>query len=667
MVGEVLLYVSDNEVSKDMALYPGSRIEASGTLDTFSHPGNPGQFNEFSYYKSKKINYVMWAKEVRLLPEATGFKGVLAQINKRLFLLRERLNQVYYRILPEREAGTLSAMVLGEKSGLLTEVKETYQQAGLGHLLAISGLHISIAAMAVYQLVLFLKGSKRFAALLGIASLLFYGALTGFSVSASRAVLMLLLALVAGLCGRSYDRATALAFSGIWILAGQPGQLFQSGFLLSFGAVLGAGVVYPILEGFFLPENKEKSFVKKGKHWLMQAVLFQLSVSLVTTPVILWFYYEIPVYGMVLNIFLVPLMALVTGGGLVAGLVGLVFLPLGRFLVGGVWALLKLYERAAALSLSFPFSVWNPGQPKVWKLLFYGVVLCLLVYGLGKSKMRKKLLPAVLFALLFVLLLHPSGQEGVEVTFLDVGQGDGIFISCKEGISCLIDGGSSSEKEVGKYRLLPFLKYKGKSNPDYIFVTHTDADHINGIRTLVEEGRGGCLVLAKDLKGSQKAEELASLGEEKGMRIWWMQPGDSLKKGKFRLTCLAPDGIYNGENENAASLVLSLEYGSVSGLFTGDLEKEGEEALLCLPLSEYDFLKVAHHGSNYSTSSELLEKIKPKVSVISCGENNSYGHPGEELLERLLKSKSRIYQTQEEGAVTVESDGKRMTVKTYKR
>lgn len=662
VAGDILIYLSESCVKEAGTVYPGSRIQASGTLNSFSIPGNPGQFDEYSYYKSKGISYILWAEEIRLLPgEAPAGK-------RAVFRLRERLREVYEKLLPEKEAKTLTAMVLGEKAELSAEIKETYQQSGIGHLLAISGLHISIAAMAVYQGIFLLKGSRRAAAFGGILSLFFYGALTGFSISASRAVIMLLLSLLAQIIGRSYDRENALAFSALWLLLEEPARLFQSSFLLSFGAVIGAGSVYPVLEKRYL----------KGRKWLRRAVVFQVAVSLVTLPAILWFTYEIPVYGMLLNIFLVPLMSLITGVGLLAGFVGLVSIPLARFLIGGVWFLLKLYEVVAKVSLALPFSLWNPGKPALWKVVFYAVCMVLVLAGLKKMEMRtqgrksrrerekwlrRQLLASCIMVCLVLLLILPQKVNGLELTFLDVGQGDGAFLQCEEGISCLIDGGSSSEKQVGKYRILPFLKYKGKKQPDYIFVSHMDDDHINGVRELIEKGYGKCLVLPADLKEDEKAGKLVKEATDTGMEIWWIQAGEGIQKGKLSIRCLAPENIYTGDNENAASMVLLVEYGEFSDLFTGDLEKEGEAALLKKELPECDFLKVAHHGSDNATSEELLERIQPEIAIISCGQDNPYGHPGKELLQRLSNAGCQPYITSESGAVTICTDGKTWKIK----
>lgn len=634
VVDNVLIYASSEE-----KLYPGSKIQAAGNLKTFSKPENPGQFNEFSYYKSKNIDYIMFAEELTLLEETKRWDQAA------LYRLKERLWQVYVQILPEKEAGTLAAMLLGEKQGLLEEVKEIYQKAGLGHLLAISGLHVSLVAMGVYQGILALRGSKGLAAAGGMGALILYGALTGFHISTSRAVIMLFLALAAQLLGRSYDRETALAFSSLWILSKEPGQLFQCGFLLSFGAALGAGTLYPVLCGIL--------FLEKKPSWMKSALLFQLSVQLVTMPVILWFYYEIPVYGVVLNLFLVPLMGLVAGGGLLAGFAGLFSLEAGRFLAGGVWLLLGLYEKMGELSLLLPFALWNPGRPSFGKILFYGAGLVLVLVGLRKKGRKKAGLAAGTAFLLVVFLLLPGRVKGLELTFLDVGQGDGAFLRCEEGISCLFDGGSSSIKQVGSLRILPFLKCKGEKKPDYIFVSHMDEDHVSGIRELVDRRAGRCLVLSADLKKEEKAQALASQAEARGMDIWWIEAGDKLIAGNLEICCLAPEGIYDGTNENAASMVLSVRYGEIQGLMTGDVEKEGEEALMEKKLPLCDFLKVAHHGSDYSTTEEFLKRTLPKTAVISCGRDNSYGHPGKKLMKRLEESGCQIYMTCERGAVTV--------------
>lgn len=649
-----------------VSLYPGIRIQVKGDLEGFSHPGNPGQFDEFSYYKSKNIDYMMWAEEIKLLSEKGSWRQEI------LFKLREKLGEVYFELLPEKEAGTLSAMILGEKAGLPKEVREIYQQAGLGHLLAISGLHISIAGMGIYQGVMLLRGSKRLAAAAGIGALVFYGALTGFSISASRAVIMLFLTMAAEILGRSYDRETALAFSVVWILLGQPGQLFQSGFLLSFGAALGAGTVYSALEKTFLQEEEnslegEACIIGSIKNWIKRAVLFQIAVSLVTFPVILWFYYEVPVYGMVLNILLVPLMALITGGGIAAGLIGLFSFSLGRFAIGGVWFLLKLYEGAARFFLELPFAVWNPGRPSAGKLVIYGLGLAGVLYGIERKGRKRRGLAVLELGALLMLLFLPERVKGMELTVLDVGQGDSIYFSCEEGLSFIIDGGSSSEKELYDYRLLPFLKYKGKARPDYVFVTHMDEDHISGVRKIVEKGMAKCLVLPDDLREDEKARKLAERGKKAGMEIWWMQKGEGFQKGRLKLVCLGPEGIYNGENKNAASMTLLLEYEDFRGIFTGDLEKEGEEALLNKKLPVCDFLKVAHHGSAYATSEELLEAVRPKTAVISCGKDNPYGHPGEALVSRLLEAGCQIYQTPESGAVTIKYKGRNIRIQEFKK
>lgn len=658
----VLIYVSAESLkalgSESKKLCPGCKIQAQGRAESFSLPGNPGQFNEFSYYRSKNLSVFLRAERLSVLSEAPPVK-------RGIFWLRRKLKEVYFTLLPPKEAGTLTAMVLGEKSELPEEIKTIYQQAGIGHLLAISGLHISIAAMAVYRIVLFFKGSKKLAAAFGIFSLFFYGQLTGFSVSASRAVIMLLLTLIAVFFGRTYDSATALSFAAVFILLQKPGQLFQSGFLLSFGAVLGARSFYPLLEQGFLEKRG------KGREKLIKAVLFQLAVSLVTFPVILWFYYEIPVYGMVLNIILVPLMAFITAGGLVAGIIGLFSLSLSRFLIGGTWFLLKLYERAAEASLALPGAVWNPGQPPFGRLIFYSIGLLGVCVYLKKEKKKKWKAAGELLCLLCLLLL-PRSLSGMELTFLDVGQGDGAMISCEEDLEVLIDGGSSSEKQLGKYRLLPFMKYKGKKRLDYVFLSHLDEDHISGVRELLQGGRIKCLVLPGDRMGSEAAEKMAQLGREGGADIWWIQPGEELRKGKFRLCCLAPERVYNGTNENAASMVLWLEYGRRSVLFTGDLEKEGEELLLAKhrregSLPDCDVLKVAHHGSDHSTSLPFLEAVRPEIAVISCGKDNSYGHPGKKLLKRLVSCGCQIYQTMEQGAVTVRTDGERLQVKEFRK
>ena len=252
---------------------------------------------------------------------------------------------------------------------------------------------------------------------------------------------------------------------------------------------------------------------------------------------------------------------------------------------------------------------------------------------------------------------------------LDVGQGDCIHIRSEEGNHYLIDGGNSSKSQVMKYQILPYLKSEGVSHLEAVFVTHSDIDHCSGILTMLEEYPAealsiGSLILPDIAESSMDEQylELERLAAEKDIRVQYMSRGQKITDGEMRIHCMHPYQDYETETANEYSLVLLLTYGEFSGLFTGDVEGEGEEAMWkymqAAGKAEGDkrltLLKVAHHGSRYSTSEEMLESLQPKLAVISCAEDNSYDHPHEETLERLAAVGSRMLTTPECGAITVE-------------
>lgn len=288
---------------------------------------------------------------------------------------------------------------------------------------------------------------------------------------------------------------------------------------------------------------------------------------------------------------------------------------------------------------------------------------------------RRAILGGIIIGILFVILgaaciIPHAGCGTLTVTMVDVGQGDGLFLKGPTGTAYFIDGGSSDVSSVGTYRMLPFLKSQGIRTLDYVFISHGDADHLNGMEELLESQdlgiRIGNLVLPPKAVWDEALEGLARKAKANKTRVAIINEGESITEGSFRLTCKAPSASYQGGTGNAASMVLEATFGEFNMLFTGDLEGAGEEQLEeSGGLKQYDVLKVAHHGSKNSTSEKFLNQTKPDIAWISSGLNNRYGHPHAETVERLGENGGRIYGTQESGAVTLKTDGKRVTIQTY--
>jgi competence protein ComEC len=519
--------------------------------------------------------------------------------------------------------------------------------------------------MFIFGVLKRLRIPLKAATLITIFFIYSYGVLTNFSVSTNRAVVMMVVLLLAALVGKTYDMLSALSLSALIILLQNPLQILSAGFLLSFGAVLGIAVLLPRLKILFPTD-----------HVVINSILISTSAQIATTPFILFFYYQFPSYSLLTNLIILPFVTVLTLTSILAGILGAIYLPLGIFLIGGAAYILKFYELICRVGSNLPGNLITTGKPDPLMLFLYFTLVCIF---LRLAKRYQKKYSVLLLVIATGLLLLPKSNAGLEVTFLDVGQGDAIYMENSSGTSYLIDGGSADVTDVGKYRLEPFLKSQGTDKINYAVVSHSDNDHTSGLIQLIEQGKiqVETMLLPYINKKDEAYEELECLAEANGIRIRYMAAGDILKDGNVRIYCLHPGEDYNPSSTNAYSMVLSVRYGDFDLLLTGDLQKDGEQLVTGLlengelwqdterPAVDYEILKVSHHGSKESTLEEFLSQVKPEISIISCGEDNYYGHPHQEVLDRLGQIDSNIRITYKTGAVTIRTNGESMEINNY--
>jgi len=633
----------------------GNLLEVTGKWKEPEAASNPGQFDMAEWYHAQNVGFTMSRCRVRILD---GRCDVLRQTVARI---RDRLTESFYGIAKEGEASLLCAMLLGDKNGISEEVKELYQKSGISHVLAISGLHISMLGMLLFGAVRKLGLPLAGAGILSGGLMGVYCIMTGMGVSTARAFLMFLVYLGAQAFGRTYDLRSSLSLAVLLLLFENPLLLFQGGFQLSVLAVAGLAYLYPVL--------KKRLKVKKK---LADSLLVSLSVQVFLFPCLLYHFYEFSAAGLFLNLLILPGMSILLLAGLFSGLLGLISLPAGTLAFAPCHYILRYMEALCTMSLKIPGARQIWGRPETGSIvLYYGILLMLLLILESEDGGRGKMLLWGSLLTFGTAGLSVHSLEGMEMTFLDVGQGDGIFWQTEDGTSFLCDGGSSSVTQVGKYRILPFLKCRGIRKLDYVFLTHMDADHVNGVCELLKEDTGvsiGCLVLSDIQEQDETCRKILSYAERRGIPAVKFHDGMEMRTKDWRLKCLAPEKGMDGTDKNASSLVLSVEYGSFCTLLTGDIEGEGEQRLIGSgDLKPVSVLKVAHHGSKNSTPRDFLNQTQPAVAVISCGKDNSYGHPSPELCERLKETGAVICTTMEQGAVTVTTDGERFSVKGYRR
>ena len=651
----------------------GSRIRIRGKIYCFSAATNPGQFDSLLYYKTLGYDFRLLRTEVTALSAGTGDPvGSLLQTGRRT------LSRALDRLVPEqRYAGVLKAMLLGEKGWLDPQTKDLYQGAGIIAILTISGLHISILGAGLFKTLTRLRIPVPAAALLSLGLIFLYGRMTGMTSSAVRAIIMFAMNLAARLVHRTYDLLTAVSVASILLLAEQPLYILSSGFLFSFGSVLAVGILLPAMPEQRIPVL---SSLEKG-----------LIFPLAGLPIYLNYYFTFPLYSICTNLIVTPLMLLVMISALLSLCFALPALTIGTASAAGAFLLaaaglcvlparviLVLYELVCKGTRLLPGYTMVLGCPAGWQTVFYLFMLAFLAVGSSSIPSGIKRI----WLLLAVTVITARYSAGLTLSFIDVGQGDGIYLEA-DGTRILIDGGSSSQTMVGTYTLIPFLQHEGVRRLDSIILTHEDDDHMSGMLEILEgiPDHGisvGCLILpdiAEEIKGEnyRKLEETA---RQKNVPVSYISRGDEIRSGRLIMECLHPEAGEFCSEANWYSTTLYVKYGSFTAILNGDLEQSGEEKCLAYMKTRPDLfdpdgnnritvLKAGHHGSRFATGEAWLGFLSPETCIISCGRYNSYGHPSQEVLDRLEAEGAMLLDTPSCGCITYRTDGRSVKVDTY--
>lgn len=628
-------------LNKEEQIRIGMFLRVCGKLEEIPGPRNPGEFDSKQYYACRKIYYQM--KDGEVCDKSIGysyFGQLLQEIRQKAETILDEAAGAY--------AGIFQAMIIGERGNLDAETKMQYQMAGIMHILAISGLHISFVGMGFFRLLKKAGTGNGVAGAVSAFLIYAYGVVTGGSVSAMRAVGMFLVLIGAGIAGRSYDLLSAMALSAIVLLLDAPTYLYNVSFLLSFGAVIGIGALTPeICSLLNLKKRTAKSLAGSVIVWL------------ITLPIALHAYGEVSLAGVILNLLVLPTSGIVLASGIFALPVGIFVIEIAKRVVFPGKCVLFLYEKLCEVVGWIPHSTWIAGSPQLWQCAVYYVMLGVAFTGVKWGK-KAASVALVIFAVVF---LGYHSRNGLTITCLDIGQGDCCVLKMPGGENFLIDGGSSNKKNTAVYQILPYLKNQGIAILDGIFVSHTDQDHISGIEELLElcaqkltTVRVKNLILPDwDTTGGEY-EKLKMLAEQTGIRVQTVREGNLLKAKEAQIEILAPENGADGSDTNEDGMVMKVHFGKFRGLFTGDIGAETEKKLLD-SMEDVDFLKVAHHGSKYSTCQGFLDVVSPEIAVISCSAKNTYGHPSADTIKKLEDCGAQVEYTMKNGAITVRTDG----------
>ncbi len=677
--GGCLVYVS--AMSEEELPRCGDTVRVYGNFYFIKDTQNPGEYDKLPKSLKEDVHARVIAKKMRVVKEQ---RNVSDRIREGLCRLRFRLEEGLTRVFDPEDAGILMAMITGNRNMEDEDTAELYRRAGIGHILAISGLHVSLLALGLWKLLKKLTCGKYVSTILTTMFLLFFIIFTGASVSTLRAGGMCLILLLGRLCRKHYDPLSGLAAVACLILLVYPWEIGDPSFLLSFTAIV---AVYKASE------------VKAG-------VLFGFVISLFTAPVIAFVFFEIPTYSFITNLLVIPLTGVLLLLGIFSGLFG-AFVPcVGNVFGGAVFFILRFFEAVSEFTSNLPFSLILTGKPQLVTIVIFYALWEIFAGGLnlygkmkeakGKSEradLRKRMKRTVLLfgggiAISVMLQFIPDTPE---LTFLSVGQGD-CSVFTGDRTSVLFDCGSTDQTEVGSRILSPFMKSEGLMLLDKATVSHTDADHVNGIIEILEKmnvyrndfdyrmrynGNVGLktLVLPVVKERSENYGKLLRLAKSKNVEVVFIEAGEELqlKDRRCGLTCLSPLNALTSENET--SLVFFLKTPEFWAFLMGDAGHEaeqkmlermprqafpgelnssgGKQSLMGRARPERVILKVGHHGSRTATSEEFLKFISPSDAVISCGRGNVYGHPHESVLSVLKAAGVTVHRTDKDGAVVI--------------
>ena len=622
-------------LNEDRALVPGDVVRLRAQLRLTDEGGQ----REPTFHRTSGILLLAYPRgDAELLePEEQKLSDLPA-------LWSERLKGIIEESFPEDTFAFAKALLLGDKSDLSWQKSREFSLSGISHIVAVSGLHVSI----LFGFVGMVTGKRRYLMLiLGIPALLLFGAMAGFTASVTRAVIMQMLFLVALAVNREYDPPTALSFAGLMILLQCPLSIAGIGFQLSFASVAGIFLFYPKLSGWlktWLP-GKGKKLRGRLERWFVSSVCVTLSATVMTVPLVAIHYGVVSLVGVVTNLLVLPVVSLIFYGVMAVCAVGCFHSSAAAVLAEVISVpiryVLAVAEALAGLPLSAVFTV-SP-YIVIWLVFTYGLLILLLIARKKRPGVTFGLSAAALSVSLMLSFLEPLTCD-YRVTVLDVGQGQCIVLQ-SEGNTFLVDCGGRRGEEAADIAA-EYLLSQGIRRIDGLILTHYDRDHAEGAQFLPRwvEIERVYLPETEDADGCRAA--CWSCAEE---RI--VIDGDiQIAFGDAQIQIFPAKDAGSG-NDSCASVLFQRE--KCDTLITGDLSAKAERQLLSdYDLPDLEVLIVGHHGSKYSTCAELLDATAPDAAIISVGKDNGYGHPTIEVLERLKQAGCAVYRTDLHGTIT---------------
>ncbi len=683
--GKIRLFLLENFFKKEVKWYLpsyGDKIRAVAGLREPNHLRNPGVY---SYdLKRDGIVAVGYIKQMQLLRSERGF---FPWIHKK----RQMLGWIIDNSLSTEHASLLKAIIPGLKRGITPNMRDAFSATGLAHLLSISGTHFGLLAFIIFKIIKMAVKSlpvklltritlyitpTQIAVLCTLPVLVMYALISGASTPTIRSLIMVFIYMLALFLGRKDQWLNSLSIAALIILFWQPAALFELSFQLSFIAVLSIGYVLqrqaehraetPALYGTVRSTNFKQLF-EKGCERVKTAFLITIAAVLGTAPFVMLYFKQFPVISPITNLVVTPLVCFIIlplgfFTSLSALLLNISTMPFNRLTEAVTYLALKLIKTFSQI----PYANFHAHNPSFFIMLLYFISLVFII----KSRMKWRFLPLILVVCFYVVSPYLSDNDHMNITFLDVGQGESSFVKLPDGKRMLIDGGTT-EPDMGRSVIAPFLWSQGIKNIDYLVLSHPHPDHFGGLMYIVDNFN--VEEIWSSGRVTEDAESFFQTIREKKIEHRILRRGDLIEAEGYKIYVFHPyDEFYAGSprgefsNENSDSLVLKIRTENLSVLFTGDIEAEAEENLVHLSSwLQSDILKAPHHGGKTSSSRGFLKMVNPGTAVISAGRYNPFNHPHDETIQRYHNAGIRLFRTDRDGAVSITSKNNSYTVRTY--
>ncbi len=612
---------------------------------------NPGGFSYKNYLKKKNIYFQSWEIEnIILIRKGFSAKNILIK-------LKTQFIQLIDKLFSKRIRGFLKAVLLGEKAGIDYETELLLKEAGASHLLALSGLHAGIIILSLKIIYSRVIKNKIYTLILISVTAFIYIILVGASVSIIRASLLTLIFLWAKAFYRDGDFINILFLTLLINLLINPYSLFTVSLQLSYLIVLSI---------YLLTDFLNKIFPK--------IISVSLSAQLGALALSAYYFNEYAYIGIITNLWLIPLIALLLPFSFFIIILGFFLIPAASMLLPILELTYYIMFKGLEVMRFMQKDMLVLSEPKIIQIFLYYILLFSIPYLFKKriiflkAKKYKKIkyISALLFLIVFSMFFIRFSSELLEINFLAVGQGDGIYIKFPNNKNMIIDTGPPGKagRQI-EYNIISFLNYKGIKEIDYLIITHFDSDHAGGLKHLLYRKKVKHILISKHKK-EPLINYLENIVKQKNnSKLFYISEQNSFKIDECYLNFLNPPKNIISKDKNENSIVFNLEYGRYKFLFTGDLSKEGENRILDTHhLNKIDILKLGHHGSRTSTGNRLLDECSPELAVISVGKNN-YGHPAGEVLEKLELRNIKYLRTDKNGAVSIKTDGSKINIERF--